>query len=55
MTSSVFAVLFGLNFVLFPCEGQVSPPSSGDTFVVLPGEDVTITWTLHVGAPNIGF
>ncbi|CAB3986171.1 contactin-3-like [Paramuricea clavata] len=47
MTTLIFAILFGLNFLLFsPCEGQVTVIPNDDTFVAAPGEDVEITWTI---------
>ena len=33
--------------------GQISLPPDGDTFVVLPGEDVTIAWKLDVSVTDV--
>jgi hypothetical protein len=37
----------------FLCVGQVSLPPEGNTFVVIPGENVTIAWKLDVSVSDI--
>ncbi|CAB3980051.1 Hypothetical predicted protein [Paramuricea clavata] len=50
MTNVGFLILFGLSSVLFPCEGQVYPPSNQSTIVVLPGATERLKWSF-VGDP----
>jgi hypothetical protein len=35
------------------CVGQISLPPGGDTFVVLPGENVSIAWKLDVNITDV--
>ncbi|CAB3986173.1 ---NA--- [Paramuricea clavata] len=54
MIGLIFAVIFGLDILLFsPCEGQISLSPGGDTFVVLPGENVSIAWKLNVSITDV--
>ncbi|CAB4020110.1 hemicentin-1 isoform X1 [Paramuricea clavata] len=50
MTNVGFLILFGLSSVLFPCEGQVYPPSNQSVIVVLPGSTEILKWSF-VGNP----
>ena len=37
----------------FHCVGQISHPSDGNTFVVLPGQNVTLAWKIHINISDV--
>ena len=41
------------SFPFLSCVGQISLPPGGDTFVVLPGENVSIAWKLNVSITDV--
>ncbi len=39
----------------FHCVGQISLPPGGDTFVVLPGQNVTLAWKIDINISDISY
>ncbi|XP_028413713.1 opioid-binding protein/cell adhesion molecule homolog [Dendronephthya gigantea] len=55
MSWSHFLSLFGLICLFFTCKGDVSPPSSGNKMILLPGSTAKIEWTFNDKISDVFF